>query len=378
MLFDIPIRLLDTPPTGKSSDDRSAQQRQIGREEKVVPFLALGVAADDQQHRGMADLVPQNHSGIHQTGSGVPPFASPDAFPGTNLSSHLFRAGQSSSPFAGPAPLMGFPLRRQFVQHRIPSEAGDQVNPGRKRSGQRGIESIGMYAKIPFRKGFGDFPEHLHSQVGQGIAFLAMDLHADRQAQRHSTPGGRNPQSQDHQIQAPAIDDPVAGRANRVPPPPGSFDLGAGTMKEGIVQIQQDGSGRGQDPDQVSGQKGPHRRQVPPGVGEKAMVDVVGPQTRGIGKGKDAGEGVSTGAEDPAHRQSQEDRRGRLGENRKKLLDDFGPSRYRRYCSHTNLPNSDLSNLVSEGWYGFDYRQPDSSLTAFKKCESPLSIGGTI
>jgi hypothetical protein len=102
------------------------------------------------------------------------------------------------------------------------------------------------------------------------------------------------------------------------------------------------------------------------------MIDVVGPQAQGIGQGKDAGDRPSAGTENPADRQPQKDRGRRLRENRKKLLDDFGPGRYRRYRSHTNLPNSDLNNLSSEGWYGFDYRQPISSLTAFKICESPL------
>jgi hypothetical protein len=64
---------------------------------------------------------------------------------------------------------MRLSLRGQSVQDGIPPKAGDQMDPRGKRSGQRGIKSVGMHTKKPLRKGLGDLLEHLHGQFGQGV-----------------------------------------------------------------------------------------------------------------------------------------------------------------------------------------------------------------
>lgn len=66
-LLDILERIFDTPASGKSADNLSGRQPQIGRNEKVVLFLARRIAADDQQDRSGRDLVPNNHFGDDQS-----------------------------------------------------------------------------------------------------------------------------------------------------------------------------------------------------------------------------------------------------------------------------------------------------------------------
>jgi hypothetical protein len=108
-------------------------------------------------------------------------------------------------------------------------------------------------------------------------------------------------------------------------------------MKDGVVQIDRNGSGRIENADQEFGQDLPKTGRLPAGLGEEAMVGIVSPSASGVGEGKDSGDGPSCGTEYPAGSQADKILGRGLGKDRKKVQTNSLPCRCQNSGIHNGL-----------------------------------------
>ena len=154
------------------------------------------------------------------------------------------------------------------------------------------------------------------------------------------------------------IDNFGPGRTNGIAMPTGPVNLSSASMKNGIVQIQNDNARRIKNSNQQDGQQSPQFAGRPASIGKNSMKSIVRTFSLGIGKWNNPCGGSPDRAENPAGHHRHKYLKCGHGENRRKLIDKRRPCLYSG--NHTNLPvvygcNNYLPLQSSEGWYFFVY-----------------------
>jgi hypothetical protein len=222
-------------------------------------------------------------------------------------------------------------------------------------SGQRSEETVAMAQKSPLGKPKSYFCQHLFGQFGQRKTTLSVQSHVYRQAERSAAPGGIDSQGQNNQIQSPGNNDLCATRTHRISPPSGSVDFSAAVVKQRIVQIGVDASGRIEYPDQQNRQIPPQLAHCPGSIREKPVIRIVSFLSAWLGERQNSGDSMSSGTENPSGYEIQKYLCRWCCEYWKKVLNYIRPCRDNTCSIHTNLPIVSVSIQSSEGWYVFDY-----------------------
>ena len=354
-LFGVLESILDAPSTRKTSNDFGCGKAQIRSEEKVILLFARRVSTDNQQHGLLRYPVPDNFSGIDKPFFVLASLAGFDQLEVVNSSGHLFRRKKLLAFFSGSAsPCFSF-LHQHIVNIRVPAHSGDYIRIGDCMSGQRSEETVAMAQKSPLGKPKSYFCQHLFGQFGQRKTTLSVQSHVYRQAERSAAPGGIDSQGQNNQIQSPGNNDLCATRTHRISPPSGSVDFSAAVVKQRIVQIGVDASGRIEYPDQQNRQIPPQLAHCPGSIREKPVIRIVSFLSAWLGERQNSGDSMSSGTENPSGYEIQKYLCRWCCEYWKKVLNYIRPCRDNTCSIHTNLPIVSVSIQSSEGWYVFDY-----------------------
>jgi len=125
---------------------------------------------------------------------------------------------------------------------------------GRRGAGGGGTHAIFLEIRETLFSGARQLPDDDRSAFSAAWSRSALPgpcalrrLHAGRPAQ-FPGPGGVHPQGDHHQVQPVGVDDPGVGGGHRVPEAAGAVDPAAALVEEGVIDLQDDGTGSGSTP----------------------------------------------------------------------------------------------------------------------------------
>ena len=174
------------------------------------------------------------------------------------------------------------------------------MGAGQARAGQGGVGAVAGEVKAPFRQPAGDLADHLGSQLGGRLpAALGAHPQVHRERDRGAAPRRVHAQADHDEVQAPGVDDPLAGGADRVAEGACPGHLPPGLVRQGVIDQQFHHAFGPAERDGVHGQDPPQIRGGPFPGPDEPVAGVVGAPTFGVAEGEHPGDGAPARGQRP-------------------------------------------------------------------------------